>query len=199
MAGSEGSVVDVTPPRGKSRNPIGAVKGFFQRFYIRHFTRKQALKRGVAELNAHLGMGAEYAGLASDRDETIKTPSRELARPVTYIPDMDGQADAGEVVWADIRPKKGVPPERRAVLVVGRKSHRLLTLLISSREEYADQPIWVPIGTGPWSSGADRDSWVRIDKVLQVPESHIQRRGIPLPSRRFDRVANVLRQEYGWG
>ena len=199
MAGSEESGVGTTPPRGKSRNPLGGIRRFFQHFYTRHFTRKQALKHGIADLNAHLGMGAEYAGLADTRDETIKTPSRDLARPVTYIPDMDGQADAGEVVWANIRPKKGVIPERRAVLVVGRNHHRLLTLLISSREEYADQINWIPVGTGPWSSGADRDSWVRMDKVLEVPESHIQRRGIPLPARRFDRVANVLRQEYGWG
>ena len=138
------------------------------------------------------------AELSESREETIKTPSRDLARAVTYIPDMDGQADAGEVVWANIRPKKGMVPEQRAVLVVGRNHHRLLTLLISSREEYADKINWIPVGTGPWSTGADLDSWVRMDKVLQVPESHIQRRGIPLPARRFERVANELRQVYGW-
>ncbi len=198
MAGSEVSDVEVTPPRGKSTNLFGAIRRFFQHFYLRHFTRKQALKRGIAELNAHLGMGAKHAAATESREETIKTPSRDLARAVTYIPDMDGQADAGEVVWANIRPKKGMVPEQRAVLVVGRNHHRLLTLLISSREEYADKINWIPVGTGPWSTGADLDSWVRMDKVLQVPESHIQRRGIPLPARRFERVANELRQVYGW-
>lgn len=198
MSGLGASDVEVTPPRGKSHNLFEAIKGFFQQFYIHHFTRKKALKRGIGELHTHLGMGGQFAAAMNSREETIKTPSRDLARAVTYVPDMDGQADAGEVVWANIRPKKGMIPELRAVLVVGRNHHRLLTLLISSRDDYGNQANWIPVGTGPWSSDADRDSWVRMDKVLEVPETLIQRRGIPLPARRFERVANELRQVYGW-
>ncbi|WOH93902.1 hypothetical protein [Corynebacterium urealyticum] len=42
------------------------------------------------------------------------------------------------------------------------------------------------------------ESWVRLDKILEIPESQILRRGLHMPERRYDRIAQRLREDYGW-
>ena len=43
-----------------------------------------------------------------------------------------------------------------------------------------------------------RPSWVRLDRVLEVPETGIRREGAVLDRARFDAVAARLRSGYGW-
>ena len=56
---------------------------------------------------------------------------------------------------------------------------------------------WLSIGSGPWD-GEGRPSWVRLDRVLDVPETGIRREGAVCPRETFDRVAARLRSDYGW-
>src|SRR6201989_2841415 len=96
-------------------------------------------------------------------------PTAFRARKLVYAPDLDGRADPGEVVWTWVvyedDPAKG---KDRPVLVVGRDRSTLLGLMLSSQEHHRDDRNWVGIGSGSWDYEA-RPSWVRLDRVLDVP------------------------------
>ena len=85
----------------------------------------------------------------------------------------------------------------RPVLVVGRDRATLLGLMLSSQERHADDRSWVGIGSGSWDD-AGRPSWVRLDRVLDVPEESIRREGAILGRAVFDVVAARLRRDYSW-
>jgi hypothetical protein len=85
----------------------------------------------------------------------------------------------------------------RPVLVVGRDQTLLLGLMLSSQHTRDGQPNWFPLGAGAWDR-EERPSWVRLDRVLGVPETGIRREGAVLDRPRFDAVAKKLRSSYGW-
>lgn len=180
----------VTGDSHRTGNPL-------TRFIQRHFHHKGQLQNGLDELHANLGLTAHRAHERVTEPVTTTTPSALLARPVIYAPDMDGQADPGEVIWYRIKRSKDADPELRACLVVGRHNHTLLGLLISSNPEHADDNNWISIGTGLWDPKGN-SCWARVDRVVEIQESRIQRRGVSMPERRYDRIAAALRTEYGW-
>ncbi|MBB1010541.1 type II toxin-antitoxin system PemK/MazF family toxin, partial [Dietzia sp. SLG510A3-3B2-2] len=47
------------------------------------------------------------------------------------------------------------------------------------------------LGSGPWDPEG-RPSWVRLDRVLDVPEQGIRREGAICPRPRFEAVADRL-------
>jgi hypothetical protein len=125
-------------------------------------------------------------------------PTTPTGRKLLYSPQPDGQADPGEIVWTWVayedEPSQG---KDRPVLVVGRENNALLGLMLSSQSERDGQSNWYALGPGGW----DRDhkpSWVRLDRVLQVPEDGIRREGAVLDRPRFDAIARQLREVYGW-
>ncbi|MBV8929795.1 MAG: type II toxin-antitoxin system PemK/MazF family toxin [Mycobacteriaceae bacterium] len=128
----------------------------------------------------------------------ISVPTAHRARKLVYSPDLDGRADPGEIVWTWVvyedDPSRG---KDRPVLVVGRDRRTLLGLMLSSQEQHRDEPNWVGIGSGPWDYDA-RHSWVRLDRVLDVPEEGIRREGAVLDRETFEIVATRLRAEYSW-
>lgn len=119
-------------------------------------------------------------------------------RHLAYAPQSDGRADPGEVVWTWVAyeddPSRG---KDRPVLVVGRSGRRLLGLMLSSKDERDGQRGWLALGAGGWDR-EHRSSWVRLDRVLEVPEAGIRREGAVLDRARFERVATALRAEHGW-
>lgn len=119
-------------------------------------------------------------------------------RRLVYAPDLDGQADPGEIVWTWVRyeddPRQG---KDRPVLVIGRESRTLFGLMLSSQQERDGQRHWLAIGAGAWDSD-HRPSWVRLDRVLTMREDAIRREAAILDRTRFDRVCDVLRGSYGW-
>ena len=144
------------------------------------------------------------------RVRTARTPTPGRGRPphrptgpragraLVYAPQLDGRADPGEVVWTwvDYEELDGRGKDR-PVLVVGREGPVLLGLMLSSRQARDDQQHWLALGAGAWDS-ASRPSWVRLDRVLEVPEDGIRREGAVLERRRFEQVAQALRAAYGW-
>ena len=112
---------------------------------------------------------------------------------MVYAPDLDGRADPGEVVWTWVvyedDPSRG---KDRPVLVVGRDRRTLLGLMLSSQDRHQNDREWVGIGSGPWDYEA-RPSWVRLDRVLDVPEEGIRREGAILERETFEIVAARLR------
>jgi hypothetical protein len=125
-------------------------------------------------------------------------PTAQRARRLVYSPDLDGRADPGEIVWTWVvyedDPTRG---KDRPVLVVGRDRSVLLGLVVSSQERHAGEPDWVGIGSGNWDYEG-RESWVRLDRVLDVPEEGIRREGAILQREIFDVVAARLRADYSW-
>jgi hypothetical protein len=69
--------------------------------------------------------------------------------------------------------------------------------MLSSQQRHAADKDWVGIGSGGWDYEG-RESWVRLDRVLDVPEESIRREGAILDRKLFDVVAARLRAEYSW-
>jgi len=119
-------------------------------------------------------------------------------RQLVYAPQLDGQADPGEIVWTRVvyedDPTRG---KDRPVLVVGREHGALLGLMLSSQRERDGQRHWFGLGPGAWDRES-RPSWVRLDRVLEVAEDGIRREGAVLDRARFEAVAAALRRDYGW-
>lgn len=125
-------------------------------------------------------------------------PTGDRAREIAYAPEPDGAADPGEIVWTWV-PYEEDPGQGkdRPLLVVGRSGRDLLGLMLSSQDRRAGDPDWVGIGSGAWDRGG-RDSYIRLDRVLEVDEHGIRREGAVLDRARFDGVAEQLRTRYGW-
>ncbi len=123
--------------------------------------------------------------------------SAEASREISYAPDLDGDADPGEVVWTWVAyeedPTRG---KDRPVLVVGREGPDVLALMLSSRNHDGDEG-WAALGPGAWDR-EHRSSWVRLDRVLVVEDGDVRREGSVLARDRFDAVARRLRDEHGW-
>ena len=125
--------------------------------------------------------------------------ANERAGAVAYQPDLDGAADPGEVVWTWVPYEEDASQGKdRPVLVVARAEHGdLLGLMLSSQGHRRDDAHWVSVGSGPWDREG-RESFVRLDRVLEIPENGIRREGAIMPAGAFEHVATELRSGYGW-
>jgi PemK-like, MazF-like toxin of type II toxin-antitoxin system len=127
----------------------------------------------------------------------VREPGAPRGRQLAYSPDLDGRADPGEVVWTWVPYEEDASRGKdRPVLVVGREGGSLLGLMLSSRDHDGDAD-WFALGSGAWD-GEHRPSWVRLDRVIDVPEDGIRREGSVLDRARFDQVASRLRSHRGW-
>jgi hypothetical protein len=180
---------------------------------IRQLQNPQAMQRNLQEglqkgLVQGLKIGIDVLAGATAEPQTAITagrpvtntivPTAHRARRVVYAPDLDGRADPGEIVWTWVvyedDPNRG---KDRPVLVVGRDRQTLLGLMLSSQNYHADDSDWIGIGSGPWDYEG-RPSWVRLDRVLDVPEEGIRREGAIVDRTVFDVVAARLRTSYSW-
>jgi PemK-like, MazF-like toxin of type II toxin-antitoxin system len=173
--------------------------------FIRQLQRPEDLPRGIQQgikigLDVLMGTTDDSpTAITAGRPVTSNSvPTAQRARKLVYAPDLDGRADPGEVVWTWVvyedDPSRG---KDRPVLVVGRDRRTLLGLMLSSQERHQNERDWVGIGSGPWDYEA-RASWVRLDRVLDVPEEGIRREGAILERETFEIVAARLRAEYSW-
>jgi hypothetical protein len=166
---------------------------------------QQGVQRGIQQgikigLDVLARGGSEPPAIPAGRPVTsLSVPTAHRARTLVYAPNLAGRADPGEVVWTWVvyehDPSRG---EDRAVLVVGRDRHTLLGLLVSGQASHHHDPDWVSVGTGPWDDGGG-PGWVRLDRVLDVPEEGIRREGAIMDRPAFEVVATRLRAEYSWG
>jgi hypothetical protein len=173
--------------------------------FIRNIQQSETLQRSI-QVGIKVGLDA-LTGSTNDETPAItagrpvtnnSVPTAQRARKLVYAPDLDGRADPGEIVWSWVvyedDPTRG---KDRPVLVVGRDRSTLLGLMLSSQEHHRDDPDWVGIGGGSWDYDG-RASWVRLDRVLDVPEEGIRREGAILDREVFEVVAARLRAEYSW-
>ena len=168
---------------------------------IRQLQQSPTVQRGIKiAVDAIVGSAAEppaeiTAGRPVTRDSV---PTAYRARRLVYSPNLDGRADPGEIVWTWVTYEDDhTRGKDRPVLVVGRDHHTLLGLMMSSHASHAADRDWVGIGSGSWDEDG-RPSWVRLDRVLDVPEEGIRREGAILERAMFDVVAARLRIDYSW-
>jgi hypothetical protein len=177
--------------------------------FIRQLQKPEGLPRYVGQgIQQGIKLGLDAIAAASTEEAPAITagrpitnnsvPTAQRARKLVYAPDLDGRADPGEIVWTWVvyedDPTRG---KDRPVLVVGRDRRTLLGLMLSSQEYHHDDKDWVGIGSGSWDYEG-RASWVRLDRVLDVPEEGIRREGAILDREVFEVVATRLRAEYSW-
>jgi hypothetical protein len=130
--------------------------------------------------------------------EPRSRPVPPRGRHLEYSPNLDGDADPGEIVWTWVKyeddPSQG---KDRPVLVVGRDGRNVLALMLSSQSERDGRRNWLALGPGDWDREG-RPSWIRLDRVIEVDHDGIRREGAILDRPRFDRVAAKLRADHGW-
>ena len=116
----------------------------------------------------------------------------------SYSPEMDGEPDPGEVVWAWV-PYEDDPSQGkdRPVLVIGRSETEpelLNCLYMTSKDHDRDAEdearwgrYWMDVGTGDWDAEG-RESEIRLDRLLTIPASEVRREGAALDRAIFDEV-----------
>lgn len=129
----------------------------------------------------------EYGGAYSYRGEFA----------VDYAPELDDQPDPGEIVWAWVPYQEDESIGKdRPVLVVGLATDAqgdYVGLMLSTRDHRGDQG-WVSLGDGAWDSDR-RESWVKTDRLLGIPETGIRREGAALQHGRFMEILDKARRE----
>lgn len=165
---------------------------------------RAGLWKGIVKLldgGARAGAARPRRGEESAKGSTttveIDPPAPTRLR-ITYAPDRDGDPDAGEVVWAWVpyaeRDGRG---KDRPVLVIGRQgTDRVFAVRLTSTPHEGDGDF-LSIGSGPWDSQG-RPSWVDIEHVYSVHREGMRREASALDLPRFTRIADALRQRYGW-
>lgn len=127
----------------------------------------------------------------------IVPPGRDGLR-ITYTPSVDGEPDAGEIVWTwvpyDERDGRG---KDRPVLVIGREDDDWVYVVRLTSKAHDGDRDYLAIGPGAWDSRG-RPSWVDIEQIYRVHRSGMRREASVLDVDRFARVADALHRRYGW-
>ena len=118
----------------------------------------------------------------------------------TYEPEIDGEPDPGEVVWAWV-PYEDDPSQGkdRPVLVLGVEGDGWTGLMLSSQDHDRDAEDearhgrhWMDVGTGAWDSQR-RPSEVRLDRLIHLERGAIRREGAALDETVFRDVVEAWR------
>lgn len=122
-------------------------------------------------------------------------------RPV-YTPDLDGDADPGEIVWAWVPYEEDHSQGKdRPVLVIGRDGAWLLALMLTSKDnvpggvgDVRDDEHGTPyinVGTGDWDAQG-RPSEIRLDRIIRIEPTAVRREGAIMPMDRFSRIVAAI-------
>lgn len=119
---------------------------------------------------------------------------------VSYAPELDGDADPGEVVWGWV-PFEDDPTQGkdRPVLVLGWDGPLLAAVQLSTKDHSGrrDASEWVAVGRGGWDREG-RPSYVDASRLLRIDPSGVRREGAALDRDRFDEVLARVRVLHGW-
>lgn len=164
--------------------------------FIRQGGIERGIKMGMQVLA--VAISPPPAAITAGRPVTnTSCPTAQRARKLVYAPHLAGRADAGEIVWTWVADDDDSTLGADCpVLVIGRDRHTLLGLIVSSAAGTAEAD-WIEIGSSTWDYEG-KLSWVRLDRVLDVPEEGIRREGIVLARDIFEIVASRLRINYSW-
>lgn len=134
---------------------------------------------------------------ASAETVEVAPPARDALR-IAYAPSIDGDPDAGEIVWTWVPyTENDGRGKDRPVLVIGHaEAGRVYAVRLTSRSHEGERDF-LSIGSGPWDSQG-RPSWVDVEQIYSVHPLGMRREASALDLERFVRVADVLHRRYGW-
>ena len=135
------------------------------------------------------------------------SPSVTPSSSVVYAPEIDGEPDPGEVVWAWVPyeddPSQG--KDRPVILLAqgtGERDGLWLGLGLTSKDHDRDAEqeagsgrYWMDVGTGGWDRER-RPSEVRLDRLLVLDPADIRREGAALDQTIFERVVAAAREHH---
>lgn len=121
-------------------------------------------------------------------------PIDRRAVRIEYSPQLDGDPDPGEVVWAWV-PFEEDPTQGkdRPVVIIGRRGDLLTGVPLTSKD-HDDEPQ-VEVGVGGWDPQR-RPSYARVTRMLDVEPGSVRREGAVLDLDRFADVVRAVRQHY---
>jgi hypothetical protein len=120
--------------------------------------------------------------------------------PARYAPEIDGEADPGEVVWAWV-PYEDDPTQGkdRPVLLLDTDGDGWVGLMLSSQDHDRDAEDearhgrhWMDVGTGGWDREG-RPSEVRLDRLIRLEADDVRREGAALEETIFHDVVEAWR------
>ena len=148
-------------------------------------TKKTVTKKTVAKQTPPSPAPAPPSAGAPAKDSSL------VGVTVEYNPDLDGDADPGEVVWTWVPwaedPNQG---KDRPVVIVGRRGSMLVGVPLTSKHH--DNERQIDVGTGPWDREG-RTSYAKLDRILDLDPAQIRREGSILGRAHFDQVVAALR------
>ncbi len=113
---------------------------------------------------------------------------------IEYSPQIDGDPDPGEVVWAWVPfeedPEQG---KDRPVIVIGRRGSKLVGIPLTTKS--SDREAQIAVGTGGWDPKR-RQSYARIWRMLDLDDQGTRREGSVLPRDRFEQVIVAVDEYY---
>ncbi|GAB3270217.1 type II toxin-antitoxin system PemK/MazF family toxin [Microbacterium lacusdiani] len=146
------------------------------------------------------GLGDARAEAAPSGIQTVELRPEDVPRlRLSYAPQHDGEADAGEVVWTWVpyAENDGRGKDRPVLLIARHGADRHYAVKLTSKSKDGDREF-LPLGSGPWDP-AGRESWVDLDQLYSVHADGMRREAAALDLDRFTRVAAALQRRYGWG
>jgi hypothetical protein len=120
--------------------------------------------------------------------------------PGPYAPEIDGEPDPGEVVWAWV-PYEDDPTQGkdRPVLLFDTDGDGWVGLMLSSQDHDRDAEDearhgrhWMDVGAGGWDREG-RPSEVRLDRLIRLERDDIRREGAALDETIFHDVVEAWR------
>lgn len=115
----------------------------------------------------------------------------------TYAPQLDSDADPGEVVWTWVpyAENDGRGKDRPVLLIARIDSVSFAACYLSTKQHSG----FVSVGTGAWDHEG-RESFLAPDRVLQVFEQGMRRGGQQVSERAFRLAVESVSDEHraGW-
>ncbi len=149
------------------------------------------------------GIVRRAAATVANREPNTGRVRRRAAPPtrtvdstveISYTPQLDGDPDPGEVVWAWV-PFEDDPTlgKDRPVVIIGRRGAVLSGVALTSKA--GDRHDRVDVGTGAWDS-RHRTSYAKVERLLDLDPAAVRREGAILSRRHFDDVVEAVMRRH---
>ena len=164
----------------------------------RLLSRIAQLLRPTAAKAPPLPVVGDEPGRSGDTATVEIVPPGPSGLRISYLPDVDGDPDAGEIIWTwvpyDERDGRG---KDRPVLVIARQDDDWVYVVRLTSKSHAGDRDYLALGSGSWDARG-RPSWVDIEQIYRVHRTGMRREASVLEPDRFARVAAALGSRYGW-
>lgn len=131
--------------------------------------------------------------------QTIRVDPRRIDQlRLEYSPALDGDPDAGEIIWTWVPYEENDGRGKdRPVLVIARQSTDRVYAVRMTSKPHDGHRDYLSIGSGAWDREG-RESWVDVEELYSVHDAGMRREAAILDRARYTSVAKALVRRYGW-